>query len=163
MDSIINTFHIDWKIMIAQAFNFGVVFIVLYVFALKPLIKTMKERTEKIEKGIVDAKKNSEILNNTKAEYEEILVKARNEANNIFQEGRKEAETKKTLMLEKAKEDVVVMIENGKKTLENEKIKMVNEAREEIASISIKIAEKILGSKVDGSFDEKTIKELSNI
>jgi F-type H+-transporting ATPase subunit b len=163
MDSIINTFHIDWKIMIAQAFNFGVVFTVLYIFALKPLTKIMKERTEKIEKGINDAKSNAEILINTKAEYEEVLTKARKEAEKIFQEGKKEAENKKTLMLEKAKEEVTVMVENGKKNLENEKIKMVAQASEEITSLSIKIAEKILGSKLDQSFDEKTIKELSNI
>lgn len=163
MESIINTFHIDLKIIVAQIFNFGIVFVVLYIYALKPLSKLMKERSEKIEKGISDAKINAEILNNTKAEYEEVLVKARNEAHKIWEVGKKEAEEKKVLMLEKTKEDVALMIENGKKNLENEKIKMVNEAREEITAISIKIAEKILGSKIDGNFDEKTIKELKNI
>ena len=163
MESIINTFHIDFKIIIAQIFNFGIVFVVLYIYALKPLSKLMKERSEKIAQGIDDAKSNAEILNNTKAEYEKALTKARKEADKIFQEGKKEAETKKTLMLEKAKEEVAVMIEGGKKNLENEKIKMVQEAKDEIASLSVKIAEKILGAKINASFDEKTIKELDNI
>lgn len=163
MESIINTFHIDYKIIIAQIFNFGIVFVVLYIYALKPLSKLMKERSEKIEKGINDAKSNAEILTNTKAEYEEVLAKARKEADKIFQDGKKEAESKKTLMLEKAKEEVAIMIEGGKKNLENEKLKIIGEAKEEIASISIKIAEKILSSKIDGSFDEKTMKELKNI
>jgi F-type H+-transporting ATPase subunit b len=163
MESIINIFHIDYKIILAQIFNFGIVFVVLYLYALKPLNKLMKERGDKIEKGIHDAKSNTEILNKTKAEYEEIIIKARNEAQKIFQEGKKEAEAKKVLMLEKAKDEVTIMIENGKRNLENEKIKMVGEAKEEITSLSIKIAEKILGSKIDGSFDEKTIKELDNI
>ncbi len=163
MESIINTFHIDFKIIIAQLFNFGIVFAVLYVYALKPLSKLMQERTEKIEKGISDAKSNAQILDNTKAEYEEALSKARKEADKIFQEGKKEAENKKALMIEKTKEEVALMIENGKKSLESEKVKMVNEAKEEITSISIKIAEKILGSKIDGTFDEKTLKELKNI
>lgn len=163
MDSIINTFHIDLKTIIAQVFNFGIVFVVLYIYALKPLSKLMKERSEKIAKGIDDAKSNTEILNNTKSEYEEALAKARKEADKIFQEGKKEAETKKALMLEKAKEEVAVMIENGKKNLENEKVKMVKEATEEITSLSVKIAEKILGKSIDGHFDQKTIKELDNI
>ncbi|PIP69253.1 ATP synthase F0 subunit B [Candidatus Nomurabacteria bacterium CG22_combo_CG10-13_8_21_14_all_32_8] len=163
MESIINTFHIDYKIIIAQIFNFVIVFVVLYIYALKPLSKLMKERSEKIEKGISDAKSNAEILNNTKAEYEEVLAKARKEADKIFQDGKKEAESKKALMLEKAKEEVAILIEGGKKNLENEKLKIIGEAKEEIASISIKIAEKILSSKIDGSFDEKTMKELKNI
>lgn len=162
MESIINTFHIDLKIIFAQIFNFGVVFVVLYLYALKPLNKLMKERSEKIEKGINDAKSNAEILNNTKAEYEELMAKARKEADKIFQEGKKEVEAKKTLMLEKAKEEVTVMIESGKKNLENEKIKMVAQAKEEIVSLSVKIAEKILGEKIGESFNDKTMKELNN-
>jgi F-type H+-transporting ATPase subunit b len=162
MESIINTFHIDFKIIVAQILNFGIVFAVLYFYALKPLNKLMKERGDKIEKGIKDAKSNAEILNNTKIEYEGALAKARREADKIFQEGKKEAEAKKVLMLEKAKEEVAVMVEGGKKNLENEKIKMVNEAKEEITSLSIKIAEKILGKKIDESFNEKTMKELED-
>ena len=163
MDSIINTFHIDFKIIIAQIFNFGIVFVILYIYAFKPLNKLMKERAEKIAKGIDDAKSNAQILNNTKSEYEKALTKARQEADKIFQEGKKEAEVKKVLMLEKAKEEVSMMVESGKKNLENEKIKMVKEATEEITSLSVKIAEKILGKNIDGHFDEKTIKELDNI
>lgn len=163
MDSIINTFHVDLKIIIAQVVNFGIVLAVLYFYALKPLSKLMKERSEKIAKGIDDAKTNAEILNNTKDKYEEALTKARKEADKIFQEGKKEAEEKKVLMLEKAKDEVAIMIENGKKNLENEKIKMVKEATEEITSLSVKIAEKILGKNIDGHFDQKTIKELDNI
>ena len=81
MESIISTFHIDWKIIIAQAINFGVVFVVLYIFALKPLSKLMAERSEKIARGMDDAKTNATLLEKTKAEYDEVLVKARAEAN----------------------------------------------------------------------------------
>jgi len=163
MESIINTFHIDFKIILAQVFNFAVVFVVLYVYALKPLSKLMKERAEKIEKGISDAKVNAEVLNNTKIQYEEALMNARKEADKIFQEGKKEAEGKRVLMLEKTKAEVAVMIENGKKNLESEKNKMVEEAKGEIVSLSLKIVEKILGSKIDGTLDEKTISELKNL
>ena len=163
MDSIISTFHIDWKIIVAQAINFGVVFVVLYIYALKPLSKLMSERSETIGKGINDAKTNAELLSKTKAEYEEALVKARNEANKIFQDGKKEAEAKKTVMLEEAKQEVAKVIDNGKKTLEAEKIKMVEEAKKEIVELALKVSEKLLGSKIDGFFDEKTVKELNNL
>ena len=66
-------------------------------------------------------------------------------------------------MLEKTKEEVNVMIENGKKTLENEKIKIVEEAKAEVVSVAFKIAEKLMNQKLDGAFDEKTLKELSNL
>jgi F-type H+-transporting ATPase subunit b len=163
MESIISTFHIDWKIIIAQAFNFGVVFVVLYIFALKPLSKLMAERSEKIAKGFDDAKTNATLLEKTRAEYDEALAKARIEADKIFQDGKKEAEAKKALMLEEAKNEVAVVVENGKKVLEAEKTKMVGEAKKEIVTLAMKATEKLFGGRIDGSFDEKTIKELNDL
>jgi len=149
MESIISTFHIDWKIMIAQAINFLVVFVVLYIFALKPLNKLMAERSGRIAKGVDDAKTNAALLEKTRAEYEEVLLKAKAEANKIFQDGKKEAENKKTLMLEDAKKEVAGVIENGKKMLEAEKIKMVGEAKNEIVSLTMLATEKLISSKQD--------------
>ena len=149
MESIISTFHIDWKIIIAQMVNFGVVFIVLYIFALKPLSKLMAERSEKISKGIDDAKMNATILEKSQTEYEEMLSKAREQADEIFQDGKKEALAKKTLMLEDAKNEVAIVIENGKRTLEGEKTKMVEEAKKEIVSLAMLATEKLIKSKQD--------------
>jgi len=147
LNSIISTFHIDWKIIIAQVINFAVVFTVLYIFALKPLGKLMRERSEKIKKGLEDAKANEGLLEKTSAEYEEVLSKARTEANKIFQEGKREAEVKKASMLEATKAEVNAMIESGKKTLESEKAKMVEEARKDIVSLAMAATEKLLVSK----------------
>ena len=163
MESIISTFHIDWKIIIAQMINFGVVFVVLYIFALKPLSKLMAERSEKISKGIDDAKINASILEKTHLEYEEMLSKAKVEANKIFQDGKKEAEAKKVLMLEEAKNEVVVIMENGKKMLEAEKVKTVEEAKKEIINLAMKATEKLISGKIDDSFNGKPVKELNHL
>ena len=160
MESIISTFHIDWKIIVAQAFNFVIVFGVLYFYALKPLNKLMDERSEKIAKGVNDAKINAETLNQTRKEYEDTLVKARTEAQAIFVIGKKEVETKKAEMLEKAKNDVAIIIETGKKTLENEKNKMVEDARGEIIALAMAATEKLLITKINKDFNSKTVKEL---
>ena len=147
MESIVSTFHIDWKIIIAQAINFLVVFVVLYVYALKPLLRLMMERGDKILKGIHDAKKNEEVLKTSKEEYEKILVQAKSEANKIFHDAKKEAETKKIAMMEDAKKEVATIIENGKKTMEAEKVKIMEEAKKEIVALSMLATEKIISSK----------------
>ncbi len=149
MASIINTFHIDWKIIVAQAVNFGIVFVVLYIFALKPLNKLMKERSEKIGKGVSDAKQNAELLEATKVEYESALTKARAEAQTIFQEGKQKAEAKRTEMFESAKVEVKTLIDNGKKTLEAEKSKMVEDAKKEVVSLAIEATKKLLEKQDD--------------
>ena len=77
MDSLIETFHIDTKLLLAQAINFAIVFAVLYFFALKPLMKAMGERTEKIEKSLDDAKKVEEKLAKTEEDYSKELSNAK--------------------------------------------------------------------------------------
>ena len=162
MESIISTFHIDWKIIIAQAVNFGVVFVVLYIFALKPLSKLMQERAEKIAKGLTDAKTNEAMLASTKAEYDEMLAKARVEADKIFQAGKKEGEKKKAELLEETKSQTDVIVANGKKALEAEKVKMVQEARTQIVDIAMLAAEKITGA-ASASFDKKVVEDLKKM
>ncbi len=162
MESIIGTFHIDWKIIIAQMVNFGIVFVVLYVFALKPLSKLMAERAEKIAKGLTDAKENEQVLKETSLKYEEALNKARIEANKIFEDSKKEAETKKIAMIEDAKNQVASILEGGKKTLEAEKVKIIEEAKKEIVNLAILATEKLTGSQ-KGSLDAKSIEDLKSL
>lgn len=163
MDSFISTFHIDWKIIIAQVINFAVVLFVLQLLALKPLKKLMRERSEKIESGLNDAKTNAELLINTKKEYDAVLSNARTEAHIIFQESKKEAEAKKIEMIEKTKDEVNNMILNGKKMLESEKIKIIEEAKQEIVSLVVKATEKLLESEPNEKFEKSVINKIKKM
>jgi F-type H+-transporting ATPase subunit b len=163
MESLIATFHIDWKIIVAQAFNFGVVFAVLYIFVLKPLNKIMGERQAKIQKGLNDAKENADILSKTEAKHEEILSKARLEAHEIFQSVKSEADAKRSEIIEEAKREAGLIIENGKEILENEKRKLITEEHEEIVALIMNGIEKLLGHKVDTTSNDKMIKELKDL
>ena len=77
MQEFISTFHIDWKLMIAQLINFGVVFLVFYFLAAKPLRKLMEERGKAISKGLDDAKESSELLQKASEEYKQNTIKLR--------------------------------------------------------------------------------------
>jgi len=163
MDAFIETFHIDWKIIIAQSINFVVVLFVLYYLLVKPLKQMMKERSETITGGLNDAQTNKELLMKTKKEYDDVLANARIEANTIFQEGKKEAlETKRT-MVENAGKEVEQMILNGKKVLESEKTKMIEEAKNEIVSLVVSATEKLLESHKDENFDKKAIEQIKKM
>ena len=163
MNEFLQTFHIDWMLMLAQVINFGLVFLALYLLAAKPLRKLIEDRTKEITTGLEDAKTNAELLKKTKKEYDEVLVKARVEANSIFESGKKEAEEKKTAMLEDAKKEVNSIIENGKKSLQVEKTKMVEDAKKEIVELIIKSTEKVIGKKIDSTYEQTMKNELSTL
>ena len=80
MESLISTFHLDLKLIIAQLVNFLIVAGILWFFALKPIMKIMKERTEKIEKGLKDAKSFEEKLAQAERDRLKTLSVAKKEA-----------------------------------------------------------------------------------
>ncbi|MFH1200780.1 MAG: ATP synthase F0 subunit B [bacterium] len=147
MDSIISTFHIDWKIIVAQAINFIIVFVVLYIYALKPLNKLMKERGEKIERGINDAKKSNELLQKATEEYKQNTIKLRQMAVNAQKELGKELEQLRVENLDKIKTDNDEWTKKRMEQMEIDKKTLVESAKSELISLTILAAKKIMEDK----------------
>jgi len=147
MDSIISTFHIDWKIIIAQMINFGVVFVVLYIFALKPLSKLMTERGEKIETGISDAKKSSKLLQKAAEEYKQNTLKLRQIAVDAQKELTKDLEQLRAKNLNKIKADNDEWTKKRMEQMEIDKRALVEGAKSELVTLAMMAAEKIMAEK----------------
>ncbi len=164
MGEVINTFHVDVRLLIAQAVNFFIVFAVLYYFAVKPLMKVLTERSEKIEGSLKNAEKIEKELASTQIKREEIVKKAKVEANAILAEIDKKGEERKKEMMAKAKEEIESIVIKTKEDLEVEKKIMIKHVKEEAAEMITSSMEKILGEKVndgvDKSYIEKTVKEI---
>lgn len=159
MESLVSTFHIDIKLLIAQIVNFAIVFGVLYFFALKPLLKTMQDRTKKIEKGIDDAKRIEEKLARTEEEYAKEIAKAKKEANLILQKADEKAEEKRKELINKTKEEIGQIINQEKAKMQAEKAQTLKEIKKEIADLVIVSIEKVLDKKLVGD-DVKMIEKM---
>lgn len=149
MSEILGKIGFDWHVALANLVNFLIILFLLKKFAWEPIGKMIRERKKTIETGLLDAKQNAEFVKKSKLEYEETLSKARIEANKIFQDGKKEVETKKSAMLEEAKSEVASILENGKKSLQVEKTKMIEEVKKEIVDLAMKATEKLMSAKQD--------------
>jgi F-type H+-transporting ATPase subunit b len=160
MDSLIETFHIDIKLLIAQIINFAIVFCVLYFFALKPLLKVMGERTKKIEKSIDDAKKIEEKLARSEEEYKKEIIRARKEAEIILEKAGQRAEERKQETIANAKEEIGQVINQEKAKIQQEKAKTLKEIKKEVADLVAASVEKVLGERMDGGKDAELIKRM---
>ncbi|MBU4256904.1 F0F1 ATP synthase subunit B [Patescibacteria group bacterium] len=142
MDSLIETFHIDVKLLIAQIINFAIVFSVLYFFALKPLLKVMGERTKKIEKSIDDAEKIEEKLARSEEEYKKEIIRARKEAEIILEKAGQRAEERKQETIANAKEEIGQIINQEKAKIQQEKAKTLKEIKKEVADLVVASVER---------------------
>ncbi len=160
MGSLIETFHIDFNLLIAQIVNFAVIFLVLYWFALKPLIKVMQERTNRIEKSLVDAKKIEDKLAMTEKEYNEEIVKAKKEAAEILDKANQLAQQSKKELVERAKEEIGQIIDREKMKIQQEKAATLKEIKGEVADLVALTVAKILEKKIDDKSDRDLIKKI---
>ncbi|MFA5076408.1 MAG: F0F1 ATP synthase subunit B [Patescibacteria group bacterium] len=159
MESLVETFHLDLKLLIAQIVNFVIVLLVLWFFALKPLIKLMNERTNKIEKSLQDAQDIEIRLTKTDKAVGEKLDLAKKEANNIITEAQKQTEQNRQEATAKTKREVEAILVQAKAQIQGEKDKMLTEVKSEVADLVVATAKKVLGVVVNKEIDKKLIEE----
>jgi len=160
MENLIETFHIDWRLFIAQLINFVIVFSVLYWFAFKPLAKVMAERSDKIAKSLDDAKKVEEKLAETQEEFNKVISEAKKQANSILEKAGSDAEVRRQAELKRAKEEIGAIINQEKQKMQTEKAATLKEIKKEVADLVIIAVEKVIGEKMDEKKDREMLKKI---
>lgn len=160
MESLISTFHIDVKSFVAQLINFAIVFAILYYLIFKPLVKTMSDRSEKIDKSLHDADEIEKRLALTEKERTEIINAAKKQANLIIEEADKRGEERKGELIAKAKEEIGQVINTEKEKLVRDKAETLKEIKKEVADLVIMTVEKLLAEKMTSDKDKELIKKL---
>jgi F-type H+-transporting ATPase subunit b len=104
MKELIEALGIDWKLLLAQTFNFALVLIILRVFVYDEILKILKERKKKIEEGIIKSEEAEKRLKEIEILKLEKIKEAEKEAKELFLELEKKARATEEQMLLKAKE-----------------------------------------------------------
>ncbi len=156
MDDLIKTFYIDWKLLIAQAVNFTIVLGVLWLFAMKPLMKIMKEREDKIKASIANAEKIEIAMEQIKKDKEKEVKKGRKEAQALINKAEKEAEDVRRQKLEKSNKETEKILHDAERQIRAERELMVRDVKDELGGL-VALA---LGRIAGGNIDEKTHRKL---
>jgi len=159
MDELVKTFHIDWKLLIAQIVNFGIVLGVLWYFALKPLMKVMNKRSQDIEQSLKDAKEIEKKLAEADHSKDKTITEAKKEAQIIMEKTAKDAEKMKDQKLAETRQEMEKLADKTKKDLALEKEKIVEEAKHEVAGLIVTASSKIVGKNLDDDSNKKIIEE----
>lgn len=147
MDELFHAFGIDWKLLLAQAVNFGIVLIALSYFLYKPVIKTLDERRRVVAKGVEDAKEAEEKLAGADTVVAERLSTAHAEAEAVVAHARAAATTERTAIVSEAQSRAQSVLEEAKARAAEEAAKALRESEREIARLAILAAEKVMREK----------------
>lgn len=158
MNELLEQLGINWGLFLWQAINFFIILIVLTIFVYKPLIKVIKERSQKIKEGL------------DKAEQAGIRLK---EVDNIAKGKIKEAEAESINIIKNTEEKAKVLEkENQEKAEEKQKqamelikqnaLKAQEQANKEVLAKAVELVKKALVKTVEldpKAIDEKLIKK----
>ena len=144
MEALFGAFGIDWKLLLAQAVNFGVLFVLLSYLLYKPVLSTLEKRREVVAKGVEDAEKAAEMLSTADAQVAEKVSGAEQEAQTIVASARDEAGQERTRLLKEAEERAAVIAADAEARAKETAARTIRESEKEIARLAILAAEKAM-------------------
>lgn len=148
MQEILHAFGIDWRLIVIQIFNFGLLAGALWYFLYTPVLKLIAEREEKIKQGVEDALKAEKALESADAEKNVILKEAHGEAMHIVTRGTQHAEEKKQALISEASEKIARQLKNAEVRAEEIKANALKASEAEIVKMAMLAAEKVLNTEL---------------
>ncbi len=143
-------FTLDPGLAIWTWISFGILFFILWKYLLPPLMGSIKKRELFIAESVDNADEIKKRLLDIRAEQSDILEKAKQEADRIISNSRKDAETvKKKLLLDAEKEAETVVSQAIIRAAEEREI-LMQAIQKEIGIFVCEASEKIIGTSFTG-------------
>lgn len=157
---------IDYKLLIAQIINFGLLFFIFNKLVVKPFLKYLQEEKKKdIDRDVITAElqtKKERMIEEERAWRK----KLRDEQEKLLQTAKKIAEEKKTEILEDAKSEAASIISKAHEQVKEEKTRFYREVKTHISDVSIAMIEgalrKHLTSDVQKKLTEYVLSSVKN-
>jgi len=147
MEQLFDAFGIDWKLLIAQAINFGVLLVALTYFLYKPVLKTLDERREKVAKGVLDAEEAERKLAEADSVVSTRLQGAEGEAESIVAGARETATQERTRILKEAEARAADVAADADARAKESAARALRDSEREVARLAVLAAEKVMRQK----------------
>lgn len=144
MEQIITVFGINWKLLLIQGVNFGLLLAVLYKFLYKPVLKMVDIRRAKIENAIRNAEKTEAELGLAEVEKARIVREATKKGDELIDAAKKHAEISEITIMKDAHRKAVHLLNEAERRVNREHDEMIQKAEREVARMAVLSAEKIL-------------------
>ncbi len=160
MNEIINSLHIEWAVVGAQAISFIVLLFLLKKFLYGPLEEIMKMRTGQISKSLSSADEQNKNAEELRVKYEQHLANIAEEARIRMEQSIKDSEAERRRMLELASAEIRELQARGQAQLALDHERLRHELRAEMSEVAVLAASKALRSQMTPQIQAAVIDQL---
>jgi F-type H+-transporting ATPase subunit b len=165
IEEIAATFGVDWPHLISQIVSFGIVCVVLYVFAYKPILRMLEARRAQIATGLANAEKIKAELARIEAERVDVLARADAEGKRLIEEARAAAARVGVEETQRAIAAAELVLARAHEAAERDRILQLADARREIGRLVVQttaaVTAKILTAEDQQRLAEETATQLA--
>lgn len=136
-----------WHI-VAAILNLLILYLIVRKFLFQPVQNILAERQKQVDTLYSEAETAQEAANAARAEYEQKLDRAEEEAEVILQNATVRAERTREKILTEAAEKASEKLRKADADIAQEKKKAMHEIKNEISGMSVDIAEKMLEHEI---------------
>ena len=147
MQQVLVAFGIDWRLLLVNAVNFGVLMLVLWYFLYEPLTKMLEQRRQKVAEGVRDAESAKLELVEIEKSRSEILAQAGSEADDVLKKSRAAAQAKEREIVAAGEAAAAHTLREASAQAAELKIEAIEESKKEVAKMVVLGVEKMLRSK----------------
>lgn len=144
MESILDAFGIDWKMLLAQLVNYGILIAALTWLLYRPVLRMLDERRDKIAQGVRDAEHAAEAAANADAAAATVVRGAETEAESIVMSARDMATNEKTRIVKEAEARAEQVAKDAEARAAETALRAQRESEKEVARLAVLAAEKVL-------------------
>jgi F-type H+-transporting ATPase subunit b len=160
--SIARTFGIDWPHLIAQTISFGIVCVVLYVLAYKPILRMLEARREQIAGGLANAQKIAAELARIEQERRVVLTAADAEGQRLIEEARAAAQRVGAEETQKAIAAAERLLARAQEAAERDRALLLAEARRDVGRLVVQTAAAVMGKVLTGDDQRRLAEETAS-
>ncbi|MFC1904309.1 F0F1 ATP synthase subunit B [Chloroflexota bacterium] len=142
--------------LLAQFINFGILFGLLYLFAYKPIMRILDERSRKIKESMEQTEYIKEQAAQADEEVKKQLEAAGKEGQEAIARAVRTGEEVRQKAQQEARQEAETLITRARAEIQRERDDAIDELRQEFADLTIQAAEKV----IDHSLDKEAHRQL---
>jgi len=144
MSAIFTTFGIDWRLLLVNAVNFGLLLLGLWYFLYTPLMRMLEERRAKVAKGVEDARAAEQTLKEIEGTRSATLSAAGKEADEVLARARSAGNAKEREMLAHAEAAAASVLKEADAQAKEARARAIEESKQEVAKLIVLGMEKAM-------------------
>lgn len=143
MSDLFAAFGIDWRLLVINLINFGLLLAALWYFLYEPLTSMLETRRRKMAQGVADAEEAKRQLSEIEGSRADMLAKAGSEADEVIASARVAAQQKGQEIVSASEASAQALLKDAEAQATELKREAIEQSKQEVAKLIVLGMEKM--------------------